>query len=110
MLDGLDEIRKAVSDHLWEIVTACTGAMLGVKNLSTNSKWVTLSLFLVSLIFAFAAVPPLLAWIGISEVNVYRPIALFVLALVALRIIEALPAVASKIKDIRLPFTGGNAP
>lgn len=105
MLDGIGEILR---ERLWEIVTACTGSMLGVKNLPSGSRVATGLFFVVSLIFAFAAVPPLLAWAGVSEVSVYRPIALFVLALVALRIIEALPVLAAKIKHARLPYTGGN--
>lgn len=106
MLDGIGELLR---DRLWEIVTACTGAMLGVKNLPSGSRVATLGFFVVSLIFTFAAVPPILAWAGVTEVAVYRPIALFVLALVALRVIEALPVLAAKIKHVRLPYSGGNS-
>lgn len=106
MLDGIGELLR---DRLWEIVTACTGAMLGVKNLPPGGRLATLVFFVVSLIFAFAAVPPILAWAGVAEVAVYRPIALFVLALVALRIIEALPVLAAKVKNLNLPYSGGNS-
>lgn len=97
----LDEVREFITCRLWEIVTACTGGFLGVKDLTVRKRWGVLALFAASLVFAFAATPPALHYFGVSEL--YRPIALFVAALVALRLAEGLRHLAGRVKDINLP-------